>query len=99
MSIAAREIQHARENSEMTPSAVPRFMETVLTRMVQLRAAEAQGVFRVPGDAALLTDIGERFESGDLVDASDPRCAHVSVYDWANLLTRWMRQLAEPLVP
>ena len=99
MSIAAREIQQARENSEMTPSAVPRFMETVLTRMVQLRAAEAQGVFRVPGDAALLTDMGERFESGDLVDASDPRCAHVSVYDWANLLTRWMRQLAEPLVP
>ncbi len=99
MSIATREIQQARQNSEMIPSAVPHFMETVLARMATLHAAEAEGVFRVPGDTALLTAVAEQFESGDLVDASDPRCAHVSVYDWANLLTRWMRQLAEPLVP
>ena len=43
--------------------------------------------------------MGEKFESGELTDAADPRCAHLEVYDWANLLTRWMRQLAEPLVP
>ena len=36
---------------------------------------------------------------GELTDVVDPRCGHLEVYDWANLLTRWMRQLAEPLVP
>ena len=46
----------------------------------------------VPGDAVLLREMGEKFESGELTDAADPRCAHLEVYDWANLLTRWMRQ-------
>ena len=51
MAIAEREIREARENSELIPSAVPRFMESVLSRMVALRAARAEGTFRMPRDA------------------------------------------------
>ena len=70
MAIAEREIREARENSELIPSAVPRFMESVLSRMVALRAARAEGIFRVPGDAVLLREMGEKFESGELTDAA-----------------------------
>ena len=99
MAIAEREILEARENHELIPSAVPRFMESVLSRMGALCAYKAEGIFRVPGDAVLLKEVAELFEAGELTAASDPRCAQLEVYDWANLLTRWLRQLAEPLVP
>ena len=60
MAIAEREIREARENSELIPSAVPRFMESVLSRMVALRAARAEGIFRVPGDATEMQELRRR---------------------------------------
>ena len=50
-----------------------------------------------PADASELKAVAEMFESGELTLATDPRCAALDVFHWSNLLTRWLRQLAEPL--
>eukprot|EP01045_Picozoa_sp_COSAG04_P027165 COSAG04_NODE_3921_length_2420_cov_736.458854_1_plen_581_part_10 len=96
--IAEREAIAARADADAIPLEVPRFLDSVLARLAALGAAATEGIFRVPADATELKAVAEMFESDELTLATDPRCAALDVFHWSNLLTRWLRQLAEPLI-
>ncbi|KAG1467802.1 hypothetical protein G6F56_004205 [Rhizopus delemar] len=59
-----------------------------------LDGKRTQGIFRVPGDADIVTDLRVRIENGnyDTTGIHDPNVP-------ASLLKYWLRDLSEPLIP
>eukprot|EP01126_Amoeba_proteus_P001377 TRINITY_DN10394_c1_g1_i2.p1 TRINITY_DN10394_c1_g1~~TRINITY_DN10394_c1_g1_i2.p1 ORF type:complete len:232 (-),score=60.85 TRINITY_DN10394_c1_g1_i2:195-890(-) len=68
---------------------------TVLAKAVlDLQGHQTEGIFRVPGDTAMVTSLKIQIENGDYSceGLDDP---HIP----GSLLKLWMRELAEPIIP
>lgn len=72
----------------------PKILTFLANAILKLNGCQTEGIFRVPGDADLITELKLRIENGeyDLKNITDP---HVP----ASLLKFWLRDLADPLIP
>ena len=92
--------QHARLfGAPLEASRPAGFLPLVLGRLEELGALRAEGIFRVPGEATRIGMAQQLFDIGEVADPLDAAVAELSAYDWASLLTRWLRQLPVPLIP
>ncbi|KAJ3054221.1 hypothetical protein HK097_002390 [Rhizophlyctis rosea] len=80
---------------EINPNAeMPRIMKFLADAILHLNGARTEGIFRVPGDADMVTDLRCRIEKGvyDYSGITDPNVP-------SSLLKLWLRDLADPLIP
>ncbi|PIA16304.1 RhoGAP-domain-containing protein [Coemansia reversa NRRL 1564] len=75
-------------------SGLPRILECLVARVVDLGGDYTEGLFRVSADSDAVAMTRLRIEAGNL-DLSHIRDPNVP----ASLLKEWLRDLAEPLVP
>ncbi|KAJ2615068.1 hypothetical protein H4S08_001425 [Coemansia sp. RSA 1365] len=75
-------------------SGLPRILECLVARVVDLGGDHTEGLFRVSADSDVVAMTRLRIEAGNL-DMSHIRDPNVP----ASLLKEWLRDLAEPLVP
>lgn len=73
---------------------VPIILPFLTRAILMLRGTSSEGIFRVPGDADLITELKVRIEQGKynlegIDDANVP----------ASLVKFWLRDLAEPVIP
>ena len=73
---------------------VPRILPFLTDAVMQLNGQQCEGIFRVPADSELTTELRLKLEKnqynlGRLADPNVP----------ASLLKFWLRDLAEPLIP
>ncbi|RCH79259.1 hypothetical protein CU098_003225, partial [Rhizopus stolonifer] len=73
---------------------IPQVMIFLTDAVKALDGKRTQGIFRVPGDADIVTDLRVRIENGnyDTTGIHDPNVP-------ASLLKYWLRDLSEPLIP
>ncbi|RCH92990.1 hypothetical protein CU097_006478 [Rhizopus azygosporus] len=73
---------------------IPRIILFLTNAVHELNGKKTEGIFRVPGDADMVTDLRVRIENGnyDSTGIEDPNVP-------ASLLKYWLRDLAEPLIP
>ncbi|KAI9223041.1 hypothetical protein BC828DRAFT_403499 [Blastocladiella britannica] len=72
----------------------PRILVFLAQLVLKLQGFTTEGIFRVPGDADLITDLRLRIERNEYSDAG---IVEASVP--AGLLKFWLRELADPLIP
>ncbi|KAJ3038608.1 hypothetical protein HDV00_000452 [Rhizophlyctis rosea] len=80
---------------EINPKAqLPRILPFLADAILHLNGARTEGIFRVPGDADMVTDLRCRIEKGnyDYNGITDPNVP-------SSLLKLWLRDLADPLIP
>ncbi|KAL1920456.1 uncharacterized protein VTP21DRAFT_833 [Calcarisporiella thermophila] len=73
---------------------IPRILPFLAQCILDLDGCKSEGIFRVPGDADLVTDLRLRIEKGEyvLANLNDPNVP-------ASLLKLWLRDLSDPLIP
>ena len=81
-----------RENE---PQQVPRVMLSTM-RYVKEFGMTSEGIFRVPGDATVITDFKRTFDCGTSKGIDFRGC---SVHDVSALLKLYLRELPDPLYP
>jgi Rho GTPase-activating protein 39 len=72
----------------------PKVLSFLSEAIIQLKGAESEGIFRVPGDLDQIIHLQMQIDSGvyELGEVRDPAVP-------ASLLKQWTRELAEPLIP
>ncbi|KAI9266964.1 Rho GTPase activation protein [Sporodiniella umbellata] len=75
-------------------TGMPRVMVFLTEAILYLDGKQTEGIFRIPGDADVITDLRIRIDNGeyDLEGVQDPNVP-------ASLLKCWLRDLSEPLIP
>lgn len=72
----------------------PKVLSFLSEAVIQLKGAESEGIFRVPGDLDQVIHLQIQIDSGvyELGDVKDPAVP-------ASLLKQWTRELEEPVIP
>ena len=81
-----------------TPSHVQNGLPIVVAQCLRFlyeHGLGVEGIFRVPGDRALLNELRTAYDAGDRVDLATVRDPHAV----ASLLKMYLRDLPEPLIP
>jgi hypothetical protein len=90
-------LQEIMDNADLVDDTgnYPKVLIFLSEAVLKLGGCSTEGIFRVPGDHAAVTDLKLRIDNGDYTLPSDVRDPAVP----ASLLKYWLRDLAEPLVP
>lgn len=72
----------------------PKILSFLSESIIQLKGAESEGIFRVPGDLDQIIHLQMQIDFGtyELGDIRDPAVP-------ASLLKQWTRELADPIIP
>ena len=73
---------------------IPKVLPFLSNAIVKLGGEKAEGVFRVPGDTEMVSELRLRLEKGhySLEGITDPMVP-------ASLLKLWLRELVDPIIP
>jgi len=85
-----------RELIEKDGTTIPKFVEAAIERI--LSSVNEEGLFRVPGSIAIMTEIRNSLESGNLRDYGE-YLKGKDEHAVSSLLKQFLRELPEPLIP
>jgi len=73
---------------------IPKVLPFLSEAIIKLGGQKAEGIFRVPGDTEMVTELKLRLEKGNysLEGIKDPMVP-------ASLFKLWLRELTDPLIP
>jgi len=91
-SIFGNSLEEILQN-QTPPARLPRIVPFLIDTIKSLNGFHSEGLFRVPGDAEMITDLRVRLEKGqyNADGVTDPNVP-------ASLLKLWMRELSDPVL-
>jgi hypothetical protein len=83
-----------KQASKNQTEILPKILVFLVDAILKLKGYKTEGIFRVPGEIELVSDLRNRIEMENY-DYSGIKDPHVP----SSLLKLWLRELAEPIIP